>query len=262
MTSNTFVGRTAELQALRRSFERLVADRGEMVTIAGEPGIGKTAFVRHLANEPAGRGVTTLYGSPSLVERHPETMRSGWETGVPLLAGTDGGIVAHGLVRDEIGLLKGAGIPAEKALGAGSWRARDFLGFPAIEQGAPADLVAYERDPLEDLDVLSAPAVIVLDGNVLRSRDAHLHSGEPLTPTGVKQAVSGSGTRPERVSPLRPRLVPHRRYVLPPSTANVVPVTNEASGPHRNATARPISVSASPHRPIGTWESTCSSTPS
>lgn len=33
-----------------------------------------------------------------------------------------------------------------------------------LQEGAPADLVAYERNPLEDLEALSAPSVIVLDG--------------------------------------------------------------------------------------------------
>lgn len=60
-------------------------------------------------------------------------------------------------------------IPTETALGAGSWRARGFLELPGIEEGAPADLVAYERNPVEDLEILSTPALIVLDGNVIRS---------------------------------------------------------------------------------------------
>jgi imidazolonepropionase-like amidohydrolase len=123
-------------------------------------------------------GVLEQMGIPELeirevadaVERHPATVREVWETGTPLLAGTDAGIVAHGLVRTEVRLLHEAGVPIDVALGAGSWRARSFLGLPSIEEGAPADLVAYERNPLEDLEVLSSPSVIVLDGNVIRPR--------------------------------------------------------------------------------------------
>jgi imidazolonepropionase-like amidohydrolase len=105
------------------------------------------------------------------VERHPATVREVWEAGTPLLAGTDAGIVAHGLVRTEVRLLHEAGVPIETALGAGSWRARSFLGLQSIQEGAPADLVAYERNPLEDLEVLASPSLIVLDGDVIRSRE-------------------------------------------------------------------------------------------
>ena len=60
-------------------------------------------------------------------------------------------------------------IPAAAALGAGSWDARSFLGLPGIEEGAPADLVGFARDPREDLSVLSEPALVVLDGLVVRT---------------------------------------------------------------------------------------------
>jgi imidazolonepropionase-like amidohydrolase len=103
------------------------------------------------------------------VERHPSTVRTAWEAGAAVFAGTDAGIVAHGLVRTEVRMLKEAGIPTETALGAGSWRARGFLGLPGIEEGAPADLVAYERNPIDDLEILSTPSLIVLDGIVIRS---------------------------------------------------------------------------------------------
>jgi imidazolonepropionase-like amidohydrolase len=103
------------------------------------------------------------------VERHRSTVRTAWEAGATVLAGTDAGIVAHGLVRTEVRMLKEAGIPTETALGAGSWRARGFLVLPGIEEGAPADLVAYERNPIDDLEILSAPSLIVLDGIVIRS---------------------------------------------------------------------------------------------
>jgi imidazolonepropionase-like amidohydrolase len=103
------------------------------------------------------------------VERHADIVRAAWETGVTVLAGTDAGIVAHGLVHREIGLLADAGLPVEEALGAGSWKARSFLGLPGIEEGAPADLVAYARNPLEDPTALAEPILIILDGRIVRS---------------------------------------------------------------------------------------------
>jgi imidazolonepropionase-like amidohydrolase len=102
------------------------------------------------------------------VGRHAATVRAAWEAGVTVLAGTDAGVVAHGLVHREVSLLSEAGIPVEDALAAASWRAREFLGLPAIQEGAPADLVAFDRNPLEDPGVLAEPSLIVLDGVVIK----------------------------------------------------------------------------------------------
>jgi imidazolonepropionase-like amidohydrolase len=102
----------------------------------------------------------------------PRAVRLGWEAGVRILAGTDSGMLPHGQIALEIGSIAAAGVPPEAALAAGSWVGRSFLGLPGIEHGAPADLVAYARDPREDLSVLSEPLLIVLDGRVVGGRMA------------------------------------------------------------------------------------------
>ena len=38
------------------------------------------------------------------------------------------------------------------------WTAREFLGLPGLDGGAPADLVVYDRDPVADLHMLDHPA--------------------------------------------------------------------------------------------------------
>jgi len=98
-----------------------------------------------------------LAGSRALV-------RSAVEAGVPVYAGTDaGGGIAHGRIVDEIIALRGAGHP--DALGAASWAARDWLGRPGLEPGAPADLVVYRSDPRRfDGDVVRRPLLIMLRG--------------------------------------------------------------------------------------------------
>ena len=54
---------------------------------------------------------------------------------------------------------------AEYALGAGSWRARTWLGRPdTLTEGAPADLVAFDADPRQDLSVLRHPRRVILRG--------------------------------------------------------------------------------------------------
>ncbi len=105
------------------------------------------------------------------IERTPARVREAWEAGVLILAGTD--VAApHGDIRQEVGHLLSAGVPPDDALGAASWSARKFLGLPLIEEGAPADIVAFERDPREEPAVLADPALIVLDGKVLRAKES------------------------------------------------------------------------------------------
>lgn len=93
---------------------------------------------------------------------------SAYDAGVSIYAGTDaGGSLPHGLIVREIAALAGAGMSPADALAAGSWAARTWLGLPGIEEGAPADLVAYDTDPRLDLSVLSRPARIILRGSVI-----------------------------------------------------------------------------------------------
>ena len=85
-----------------------------------------------------------------------------------IYAGTDaGGGVTHGEIAREVLALHAAGLPAEDALGAASWRARSWLGFEGVDEGAPADLSMYDADPRVDLSVLAKPARIVLRGRVV-----------------------------------------------------------------------------------------------
>ncbi len=90
------------------------------------------------------------------------------EAGVPIYAGTDaGGYLPHGLIGSEIAALA-AFSSAEYALGAGSWRARRWLGHPGVlTDGVPADLVVLDADPRRDLRVLRSPARVILRGRVV-----------------------------------------------------------------------------------------------
>jgi imidazolonepropionase-like amidohydrolase len=95
-------------------------------------------------------------------------VRAAYDAGVPVFAGTDaGGGIEHGVIAEEIRALHAAGLPAEAALAAGSWSAREWLGLPGIVEGAPADLVVYEADPRADLDTLARPVCTVLRGVVV-----------------------------------------------------------------------------------------------
>jgi imidazolonepropionase-like amidohydrolase len=97
-----------------------------------------------------------------------ERFAAAYEAGVPIFAGTDaGGFLPHGLVGREMAALA-AFCPAEYALGAGSWRARAWLGRPdTMAEGEPADLVAFGSDPRQDLEVLRHPHMVILRGSVV-----------------------------------------------------------------------------------------------
>lgn len=106
----------------------------------------------------------------ALGDRFPGVVRSAYEAGVPIYVGTDaGGGITHGKAAEEMLLLhEQAGMSAEDVLAAGSWRGRDWLGFPSLVEGGLADLVVYDSDPRVDLGVVRAPTRIVLRGRVIR----------------------------------------------------------------------------------------------
>ena len=66
-----FVGRLRELSTLRDALDDVVAGRGRIVMLAGEPGIGKTRTGQELADHAEGRGAVVLWG------------RCGEQTGAP-----------------------------------------------------------------------------------------------------------------------------------------------------------------------------------
>ncbi len=104
-----------------------------------------------------------------LHRRRRDTIMAAHEAGVALYAGSDGGGVArHGNLAGEVHALAGLGLSREQALGAASWRAREWLGLDGyLSEGTSADFVVYHGDPLEDLSVLAEPRQIVLRGRVV-----------------------------------------------------------------------------------------------
>jgi imidazolonepropionase-like amidohydrolase len=97
----------------------------------------------------------------------PAVVRGAYEAGVPIYVGSDaGGGLAHGLAAREMLALHAHGMTPVDVLRAGSWGAREWLGFPGLVEGGLADLVVYGSDPRADLSVLLAPSRIVLRGRV------------------------------------------------------------------------------------------------
>jgi imidazolonepropionase-like amidohydrolase len=97
-----------------------------------------------------------------------DTIRTAHEAGIPVYVGTDaGGSLAHGLAAQEVERLTRCGLSPLEALDAGTWAARAWLGRPALDEGAEADLLVLAGDPREDVTVLQRPSAIVLRGKVI-----------------------------------------------------------------------------------------------
>ena len=82
------------------------------------------------------------------------------QLGVPLLAGTDG----LEPVTREVARLQRAGLEPADALATASSGARETLGEPGLEDGAPADLVWFANDPRESPELLERPELVLLRG--------------------------------------------------------------------------------------------------
>lgn len=104
-----------------------------------------------------------------LYDRRWQTLGAAIEAGVPVYAGTDaGGSIDHGLIGAEAALLADLG-GTDFALGAASWRAREWLGAPTLSEGAWADLVVFDADPRADIAVVAHPKLVILRGRVVRA---------------------------------------------------------------------------------------------
>jgi imidazolonepropionase-like amidohydrolase len=144
---------------------------GQMVA----QGTALVPTVQNLENLPnyadAGEARFPAYAAHmrALHSRRRATIGAAYEAGVAIYAGTDaGGVLPHGLVAGEVQMLAEYGMTPSDALGAASWRAREWLGRPSrLDEGVRADFCLYPADPLTDLRVLSAPTRIVLRGAVV-----------------------------------------------------------------------------------------------
>jgi len=119
----------------------------------------------------AGMGIESPAADPLLKIFHEHGARAvrAAELGVNVFAGTDAGsMVPHGQITSQIELMIEAGFDRGASLAAASWSARAWLGLPNIEEGAPADLVAFRDDPRAEPEALAEPALILLDGRRVR----------------------------------------------------------------------------------------------
>ncbi|MBT6329279.1 MAG: amidohydrolase family protein [Kordiimonadaceae bacterium] len=106
------------------------------------------------------------------VKNKHAAMTSAMEAGVTICNGSDVGPYTHGTNLRELKLMNEYGLSREKTLqaatmvGAELMNMKDNLG--QVKVGYLADLIAVDGNPLVDLDVLSDPKMVMLDGVVYK----------------------------------------------------------------------------------------------
>jgi imidazolonepropionase-like amidohydrolase len=92
--------------------------------------------------------------------------------GVRVVAGTDPGnpfVVPGASLHEELRLLVRCGFTIPEAWAAATWQAGEALGMPGLGRiavGAPADLLIFRDDPMQDLAALDTLVAVIVDGRL------------------------------------------------------------------------------------------------
>lgn len=92
------------------------------------------------------------------------------QAGVPIVLGTDAGVLPHGQNAKELAALTMAGLSPLEAFRAATLNAAALLQASDLGQiavGSVADFVVVEGDPLADVRVLEQPVLVIQGGTVL-----------------------------------------------------------------------------------------------
>jgi len=135
-----------------------------------------TFFVyQHLANSPD----IPAYARNKAIEvlkHHRQAVRYSYEAGVTIGAGSDAGspMVPHPALLDELLALADADLPLTYVLRTATAHAAQILGYKdqlgVIKEGALCDCILAAGNPLEDLNALRDPRLVILNGGIAYSR--------------------------------------------------------------------------------------------
>nr|WP_279322515.1 amidohydrolase family protein [Rhodothermus marinus] len=107
-----------------------------------------------------------------------ETFARAYRAGVPIAFGTDAGVFRHGRNALEFVYMVEAGMPPIEAIKAATYNAADLLGqldnLDTLEPGKWADVIAVERNPLEDISALQKVSFVMKAGVIYKQ------NGQPV----------------------------------------------------------------------------------
>lgn len=90
------------------------------------------------------------------------------EMGVVVMSGSDMSVAPAAISREVAALVR-SGLPPEAAVAGASTAGASAVGLElSFAVGAPADLVAYDTDPVADPGVLERPTVVISQGRLVR----------------------------------------------------------------------------------------------
>jgi len=148
---------------------------------AGVDGLAHAAYVDvPTARELRNRGVFMVATLASLagvsaeppVQALRRSVATAHAEGVPIVFGTDGGVLPHGENAKEFAALVEAGLPALEAIRAATVNAARAFRLDRevgqIKAGYRADIIAVNGDPLHDIQSLSNPIFVMYDGTVVQ----------------------------------------------------------------------------------------------
>ena len=175
------IGSVGIVRAVRAGVDSI--EHGSMLTAAGAR-LMKERGVFHVPTISALRGIVehpdevaayALEKAIVLKERSREAFRRSLHAGVPIACGTDAGTPfnPHGNTPLEIVRMVEWGMTPRAAMGAATSAAAALLRLPdlgTVETGKAADLVLYDEDPIERIEAVLRPRMVMRAGAVVVGR--------------------------------------------------------------------------------------------
>jgi imidazolonepropionase-like amidohydrolase len=172
------IGRTGIENCVRAgidSVEHGVQVTPEVAVMMKERGIFRVATIsalRGIIDNPEEVAEYAVEKGKRIEQEARETFRAGVETGVPYACGTDAGTPfnPHGSAPMEIVRMVEWGLDPLEALRAATSSAAKLLrvhGVGVIEEGAAADLVLWEGNPVQDITAVLSPRLVLKAGQAV-----------------------------------------------------------------------------------------------
>jgi imidazolonepropionase-like amidohydrolase len=117
------------------------------------------------------------------MDQHPKRVAAAHRAGVKIAAGSDAGVTPHGANARELYWYVKAGMTPAEAIRAATIVDADLLNASAdlgsIEKGKFADIIAVGKDPLADIEALSAVSFVMANGRIVKDEKAAPASAAP-----------------------------------------------------------------------------------